>query len=366
MKTLEEARANIDAIDAQIALLFEQRMHEIEDVAAYKQANGLPILDAAREKAASAAHAKDVKDEIIRGYYVDMQRSMVDISKQYQRRILQGMRVAYSGVEGAFANIAACRIFPDAQAVPYSDFPAAYDAVIAGECDCAVLPVENSYAGEVSQVIDLMFGGALHVNGVYTLRVMQNLLGLPGARVADIKKVVSHPQALAQCAPYIKEHGFETEDAVNTARAAQAVKALGDSTVAAIASKETAALYGLDVTERNINKSLFNSTRFAVFSRSENPLGGTGAGTFMLLFAVNNETGALANAINVISQHGFNMTALRSHPLKDAPWQYYFYVEAEGDEKSEEGRAMLADLAEHCSQIKICGHFAVDMELSDE
>ena len=366
MKSLDEARKNIDVIDAQIAALFEARMHEVEDVAAYKRTNGLPIVDAVREASASAAHAKDVEDPIIRGYYVDMQRSMVEISKQYQRHLLEGMRVAYSGVEGAFANIAARRIFPEEQIVPFMDFQEAYDAVISGDCDCAVLPIENSYAGEVSQVIDLMFSGNLHVNGVYTLRIMQNLLGIPGTRVAEIEKVVSHPQALAQCMPYIKEHGFETENAVNTARAAQGVAEAGDPRVAAIASAETADLYGLEVIERNINKSLFNSTRFAVFSRSENPARGTVNSTFMMLFAVNNEAGALANAINVISKHGFNMTSLRSHPLKNQPWQYYFYVEAEGDETSEEGKAMLAELDEHCSQIKIIGHYSMDVSLEKD
>ncbi len=365
MKSLEEARANIDAIDAQIATLFEARMREVEDIALYKQANGLPIVDSSREAISASAHAKDVSDPIIRSYYLDMQHSMADISKAYQRQLLQGMRIAYSGVEGAFANIAARRIFPEEQVVSFMDFQEAYDAVVTGDCDCAVLPIENSYAGEVSQVIDLMFQGPLYVNGVYTLRILQNLLGLPGARISDITKVISHPQALAQCMPYIKEHGFITEKAVNTARAAAAVAQAGDPSVAAIASAETSELYGLEIIERSINKSLLNSTRFAVFSRSDNPSRTRSNSTFMMLFAVNNEAGALAHAINVIARHGFNMTSLRSHPLKNQPWQYYFYVEAEGNENSEEGKNMLAELGEHCSQIKIVGHYALDVPLED-
>ena len=365
MTALEEARASIDAIDTQIAQLFEARMREIEDVALYKQANGLPIEDVAREENASAEHAKHVTDPVIRSYYVDLQHSMLDISKAYQRQLLQGMRIAYSGVEGAFANIAARRIFPEEQIVGFLNFQEAYDAVVSGDCDCAVLPIENSYAGEVSQVVDLMFSGSLHVNGVYTLRILQNLLGLPGTNVANVRKVISHPQALAQCMPYIKEHGFATEDAVNTARAAAAVAQAGDPSVAAIASAETSNLYGLEVIERGINKSLLNTTRFAVFSRCENPSRARTNSTFMMLFAVNNEAGALANAINVIARHGFNMTTLRSHPLKNKPWQYYFYVEAEGDESSETGKSMLSELQEHCSQIKIIGHYNMEVPLED-
>lgn len=366
MKTLEECRKNIDSIDTQIAALFEQRMHEVIDVAEYKRANGLPILDASREQAVCDKHAAEVQDPAIRGYYVQLQKNIMDLSKQYQRTMLQGMKVAYSGVEGAFAHIACRRIFPDAQAIPYKNFQEAYDSVLKGECDCVVLPIENSYAGEVTQVVDLMFDGELTVNGVYTLRIMQNLLGIPGTRVGQIKKVVSHVQALTQCGPYIEEHGFETEEAVNTARAALAVAETNDPTVAAIASTETANLYGLEVIERNINKSLFNSTRFAVFSRGQNPDRSKAAGTFMMLFSVNHTAGALANAISVISNHGFNMQALRSHPLKDKPWQYYFYVEAEGDETSAEGQAMLAELSDHCSQIRIVGHYAADVQLEED
>lgn len=366
MKTLNECRENIDAIDTQIAQLFEQRMQEVYGVAEYKRANGLPILDSGREEAARAKHAAEVTDPTIRGYYIEMQKAMVDISKQYQRRMLEGMKVAYSGVEGAFAYIACRRIFPDAEPVSYKDFAEAYNAVIKGECSCAVLPIENSYAGEVTQVMDLMFNGELNVNGVYTLRIMQNLLGLPGTRASEITKVVSHIQALTQCGPYIEEHGFEMEEAVNTARAAQAVAALGDPHVAAIASTETADLYGLEVVERNINKSLFNSTRFAVFSLADNPARGKSKNTFMMLFSVNDEAGALANAINVISKYGFNMSALRSHPLKDRPWEYYFYVEADGDDTSEAGQAMLKELAEHCSKIKIIGHYSADLMLEED
>ena len=365
MKTLEEARANIDAIDAQMAQLFEARMREVEAVALYKQATGLPIEDKAREASAQTAHAQEVTDPAIRAYYTDMHRNLVEISKAYQRQLLQGMRIAYSGVEGAFANIAARRIFPEEQIVGFLNFQEAYDAVVQGDCDCAVLPIENSYAGEVSQVVDLMFDGPLQVNGVYTLRILQNLLGLPGATVHDVHKVISHPQALAQCMPYIKEHGFVTEDAVNTARAAAAVAAASDKSVAAIASAETSDLYGLEVIERAINKSLLNTTRFAVFSRCENTSRARTNSTFMMLFAVNNETGALANAINVIARHGFNMTSLRSHPLKNKPWQYYFYVEAEGDESSEEGKRMISELQEHCSQIKVVGHYNAEVALEE-
>ena len=124
------------------------------------------------------------------------------------------MKIAYSGIKGAFAHIAAKRIFPGDELVSFGDFRSAYEAVEKGECDYAVLPIENSYAGEVAQVNDLMFQGSLVLNGVYTLNVQQNLLGLPGAGLSDIKQVISHPQALEQCSDFIQEYQLETIEAV--------------------------------------------------------------------------------------------------------------------------------------------------------
>lgn len=366
MNELEQARAQIDDIDVQIARLFEARMDASAAVAHYKQEHGIPVLDAAREASVLEKRTKLVSDLDIRSYYVTVQQCIMDVSKQYQHRLLEGMSVAYSGVEGAFANIAAGRIFPDARLCPYVDFQAAYDAVLNGECDVAVLPVENSYAGEVSQVIDLMFSGPLYVNGVYTLHINQNLLGVKGASLADVKLVKSHPQALAQCAGFIRDNGFATQETVNTARAAAEVAAAGDVSVAAIASIETAKLYGLEVLASTINESALNTTKFAVFARTSNDAQNRDRGTFMMLFAVNNEAGALARAIGIIGRYGFNMHTLTSHPVKNKPWQYYFYVEAEGDERTSEGQEMLAELAQECAKLKIVGHYALEVDLEDK
>ena len=145
-----------------------------------------------------------------------------------QHKLLEGMKVGYSGVEGAFAHIAAGRIFPESNRISCRDFKSAYEWVANGECDVAVLPIENSYAGEVGQTIDLIFSGGLFINGIYELEIHQNLLGLPDATVDDIKKVTSHPQALGQCHDYIKLRGFDTEEANNTAIAAKTVAETND------------------------------------------------------------------------------------------------------------------------------------------
>ena len=264
---LEEARKIINDVDAQMAQLFLKRMRAAELVYEHKKEYGLPILDQKREDLVIARNSALIEDEVIRGYYMDYLKNVMAISRAYQYRMQSGLKVAYSGVEGAFAHIAAGRIFPESSRVSCRDFKAAYDAVVSGECDAAVLPIENSYAGEVGQTIDLIFSGNLYINGIYELEIHQNLLGIPGAAVEDIRKVTSHPQALSQCHDYIRQRGFDTEEASNTAVAAKLVADTKDKSLGAIASVETAEIYGLKVLEANVNKSGENTTRFAVLSK---------------------------------------------------------------------------------------------------
>lgn len=367
MDKLQEARKTISEIDAEMAELFVRRMRASEQVAEYKKERGLPIFDGAREQEVLEKGSVRVSDPVLREHYVRFLQNNMDVSKDYQRRILEGMKVAYSGSEGAFANIAAREIFPTAQLVGYPNFAAAYEAVRCGTCDCAVLPVENSSAGEVGQVTDMMFDGTLYVNGMYELAVRHDLLARKGTRLEDVRTVVSHPQALAQCEPYLRKKGWQTREHSNTALAAKLVSESGDRSLAAIASAKTAEVYGLEVLEENIHKSGSNTTRFAVFSRTENETLGKALGDhFILLFTTGNQAGALAKAIDIIGRHGFNMRTLRSRPRKDLLWEYYFYVEMAGDLRGAEGKAMLAELATCCDRVRVAGSFQAHCRIGEE
>lgn len=361
MNLLEQARSIINEVDDEMARLFVRRMEAVAMVAEYKKANGLPILDEAREEQVIRNGSERVENDELRAYYINFIRNNMAISRSYQHRLVEGMRVAFSGTEGAFAHIATGKLFPTAQRVSFGNFVDAYRAVESGDCDAAVLPIENSSNGEVGQVTDLMFSGNLYINAVYDLAVSHDLLAVPGTSKNEIRKVVSHSQALGQCADYIRQNGWQPEEFVNTALAAKMVAEKNDPSVAAIASEEAAKLFGLEVLERNINASRTNTTRFAVFSRSENRREGARMGEhFILVFTVKNEAGALAKAIDIIGRHGFNMDNLRSRPMKELLWQYYFYVEAEGNIHSEEGKAMLCDLEEYCDRLKVVGTFVLD------
>lgn len=356
MTDLDKARQAINEADREIARWFEQRMDAVRQVAEYKKEHGIPVEDTTREEHIVRKNAAYIENEEYRSYYVSYLRSAIELSKNMQHRLLDGMRVAFSGVEGAFADIVARRIFPDATAVPYGDFADAYNAVVNGECDCALLPVENSFNGDVGKVLDLAYFGNLYVTGVYEAEIVQNLLGVPGATLADVKTVISHPQALGQCAAYIKHYDFNTVEAVNTAVAVKQVAEIGRPDIAAIGSVEAGEKFGLTKIEGHINESGQNTTRFAVFSRARrtpNPKDKQ----FIMLFTVNNTAGSLGRAVSVIGEHGFNLRALKSRPTKELVWDYYFYAEGEGDLTDENGKMMLKKLKECCSNVKILGSY---------
>lgn len=354
MNKLEIAREIINKVDKEMAELFEERMQAAKMVAEYKAERGLPVYDEKREEQVIERNTQYINDEQIRSYYTNFIRYTMKQSRKYQHFLMSGTTVAYAGIEGAFAHIAAKKIVPDGKFTSYPDFQSAYDAVVKGDADLCVLPIENSYAGEVGQVIDVAFNGPLYINGLYEQSIVQNLLGVEGSNIAEVEKVISHPQALMQCAEYIKKHGLETEEATNTAIAAKMVKELNNPKIAAIASDETAENYGLTILDENINTTNNNTTRFALFSRvmlTEN------TNSNIILFTVKNESGSLCEAVNIISKYGYNMTTLRSRPIKGHMWEYYFFVEIEGDITNDNGQRMMNELSSLCTKLKILGAY---------
>ena len=359
MDKLDEIRKRINSLDAQMASLFEERMLQCRQVAQFKREHALSITDSAREAEVIAKNSSLIKDDSIREYYARFQKGLMDTSKAYQSRIMEGMRVAYCGVPGAFAHIAAKHMFPEAELVPFSNFEEAYRSCENNLTDCAVLPIENSFAGDVANVMDLMFAGSLYVNQVVEIAAVQNLLGCEGTTRESIREVVSHPQAISQCSAFIRKNGYSVNEFPNTAMAARYVAEKKDPSIAAIASLESAELFGLKLIEPHINSSSTNTTRFAAFSRSrctENAKDKMGR-HFILTFTVKNEAGALAKTLNIIGAHGFNMCSLKSRPMKELMWNYYFYMELDGDVQTEEGQDMLHALGSVCDRLKLVGSF---------
>ena len=337
MDALKQARAEIDAVDTQLAALFERRMAAVLQVAEYKRAHGLPIYDAARETAVLEKAAARIQSPALRPYYKDHVQNLMDVAKQYEAVVLGQNRAAYQGVEGAFAHIALRALFPHAEAVSYPTWDEVFDAVERGDAARGVVPFENSHAGDVSAVLDLP--------------ISQNLLVLPGTKLDQIKSVYSHQQAIAQSETFLRQFGLPATAMANTAMAAKFVAESGDASKAAIASVETAALYGLEVLVPSINTDGDNTTRFIVLSR-EKPTGGN---RFSLLFTVDNKPGKLGEVIQIIGASGFNMESIKSRPMPHVPFEYYFYVELVGDPTADETAALLRELDRTCRTVRLLG-----------
>ena len=352
MDALEQARAEIDTVDAQLAALFERRMAAVLQVAEYKRAHGLPIYDAAREAAVLEKAAARIQQPALRPYYKDHVQHMMDLAKQYEAAVLGRNRAAYQGVEGAFAHIALKALFPHAEAVSYSTWDEVFEAVASGEAAHGVVPFENSHAGDVSAVLDLCYNHPeLWVVDVYDLPISQNLLVLPGTQLSQLRTVYSHQQAIAQSETFLKQFRLPATAMPNTAMAAKFVAESGDPSKAAIASAETAALYGLEVLVPSINTDGDNTTRFIGRSR-EQPTAGN---RFSLLFTVDNKPGKLAEVIQVIGASGFNMESIKSRPMPHVPFEYYFYVELVGDAAAGETAALLRELDRTCRTVRLLG-----------
>ncbi|HIU10534.1 MAG TPA: chorismate mutase [Candidatus Avidehalobacter gallistercoris] len=355
MSKLDEARAEVNRIDAAMAHLFEQRLHAVNEILAYKREHKLPVFDAAREQQVLERNMAELNNAAFAPYYRRFLQNLMDVSKDYQRAELSQNTVAYAGAAGAFASQAAKILFPDYTYNVCEDFEQVFQQVIKGVAAFGVIPFENSYAGEVGEVFDLLFKHPCHIQAIWDLPVQQNLLALPGANLSDIKKVLSHPQALSQCAPFLQQHNFQAVPYTNTALAAKQVAEKKDKTLAAIASAESAELYGLQILADGVNSSAANTTRFIVIGR-ELPLAGS---RFNLLFTVNHHAGQLARVMSLIGDLGFNMESIKSRPIKDLPWQYYFYVEIEGSLQTTATQDMLQKLKASCDSLKVLGSYDI-------
>ena len=327
MDQLMQARAEIDRIDAELARLFEARMQAVEGVIAYKQATGMPVLDAGREEQVIEKNTARIERAELRDYYAQWQKDLMALSRQYQSRVLGRDRVAYQGVEGAFSHIALTRLFPRARAI---------------KCP--------TWAEVFRQVEE----GAAVGKAVAPAQPLDGLTAYYRDQLSDIRLVYSHPQGLRQCAPLLRQLGLQTIEYPNTAMAAQHVAETGDKTIGAIASAETAQLYGLEVLAAGANSAEGNTTRFIVISRQPAEKGNR----FSLLFTVDHKAGQLARVIQIIGREGFNMESIKSRPLPHTPWEYYFYVELVGDAGQQNARGLLEQLNGVCRSVKLLGVFS--------
>ena len=269
-------------------------------------------------------------------------------------------RIAFQGVAGAFSQQAALQFLPDAATVGFPTFFDGFQAAVLGSCDYACLPVENSLAGSINQTYDLLTDSVLHVIGEQVVRVEHTLLAPPGTTLKDVKRVYSHIQALEQCRGYLSRRGFEAVTDFDTAGAAkllsERVKAGTAQGHAAIASKRSAEIYGLEVLAENIEDMDFNYTRFFVLGPDEAPKG-EGAHKSSLVLATRHRPGDLVRCLEVFPQNGVNMTKLESRPRRDKPWSYLFYLDIEGHLDDDNVQEAVTGLMRRAAFVKFLGSY---------
>ena len=266
------------------------------------------------------------------------------------------MRVAYQGTEGAYSEEAALKFAPGATPIGFPTFHQVFEAVQRVEADRGVVPVENAVAGSINQTYDLLLQSDLHVVGEVILKVSHCLLAPKGTRLEDVREVVSHPQALAQCDGFIARHRLKATPAFDTAGAARMVAENPRPGLAAIASRRAASRYGLEVLACGIEDFNFNYTRFFVLAREDEPRK-EGPYKTSVVFAVRHRPGGLYDAIGAFAEAGVNLTKLESRPRRDRAFSYVFYLDFEGHVEDEAPSKALLLLLRRAAFVKVLGSY---------
>lgn len=266
-------------------------------------------------------------------------------------------RVAFQGERGAFSEEAALQHFGPADVLPRRSLREVFETVAEGEADAGVVPVENSEAGSINDTYDLLlqFHHALRITGEVTLRVSHCLLGIPGASLRQVRKVYSHPQALAQCEVFLRQLGVEVVPYYDTAGSAQMLAQQGAADCAAIASRRAAELYGLVVLAEEIQTNPMNYTRFLSVARQPAPR--RDPSKTSVVFATAHRPGALYRALGALAEEGLNLTKLESRPARHAVWEYVFYVDFEGHEEEPRVQRALEALRAQCLWVVRLGSY---------
>lgn len=275
---------------------------------------------------------------------------------------LRTITVGFQGEPGAFGSEAAQLYFEregqlKPEPVPYRSFADVFHAVASAEVNYGLVPVENSQAGSINEVYDLLRQHDLFVIGEISLRVNQCLLGLPGQQLSDIKRVISHPQALAQSETFLRELEVETVATYDTAGSAKMVRDEHMEGVAAIASATAAKIYELDILAYDIQTIKDNYTRFIALGREPAPRR-EGQAKTMLVMATSHQPGSLYKCLGLLAAKEINLIKLESRPSRQRAWEYVFYLDLEGHREDSAVRTALADLATHTTFCKVLGSFS--------
>jgi chorismate mutase/prephenate dehydratase len=369
--SLDQIRKEIDSIDKELVPLLKQRMNCSLKVAQTKREEGLPIYHPGREQQIPDRVAQDGGE--FGSYISAVYREIMGVSREAQQveltpagdlagrivnakdGIKENVTVACQGTNGAFGSIAAKNMHKTGNIKYYSTFEEVFKAVDNDQAVYGVVPVENSTAGSVMEVYDLILKYRFYIVSAAELAVNENLLGVKGAKLQDIKTVYSHPQALSQSDDFIKNHGITPVQYSNTALAAKYVAQLGDKSVAAIGSALSAELYGLEVVAPDIQSVKHNSTRFITISKQL--IIPDDANKVSVVFSVPHSVGALNRVLNRFCVNGLNLTKIESRAARNGSFDYVFYLDFSGTLNDRKTIALISSLAEELPDFTFLGNY---------
>ncbi len=373
---LSELRDKLDRIDEQIVGLYEERMAICSEVADYKIQTGRKVLDKTREEEKLRAVRALTHNDFNAHGVQELFEQIMSMSRklQYNKLTEQGAqaklpfigvdeldtaraRVVFQGAEGAYSHMAMLRYFGENVNCFHVDtFRDAMCAIEEGSADYAVLPIENSTAGIVSEIYDLLVEYENYIVAEQIIRIEHCLIGLPGTDFEQIRTVLSHPQSLMQSARYLNAHaGWRQISMQNNAFAARRVREDGDPTQAAIASEQAAKIYGLEILERGVNQSETNSTRFIIVTNQK--IFRKDAKKVSICLEVPHESGSLYHMLSHFIYNNLNMTKIESRPIEERNWEYRFFIDFEGNLADGAVKNALRGLREEARNMKILGNY---------
>lgn len=360
---LQDYRARLDQIDDQLVALFKQRMETVKQVADYKKEHNTPILASSRERDI-LYRVTGLCGEELREYTKILYSTLLELSRDYQedrlstgesklcREILAAAEssgafpdravVACQGIEGAYSQLACDKMFPLPQIMYFGRFDGVFRAVENGMCRYGILPIENSSAGSVTEVYDLMEKYNCKIVRSLKLKIEHCLLSRPGVKLADVKEVVAHEQSLNQCGEFLKANGVKITVFDNNARAAQYVAESGRTDIAAIASANCADLYGLQVLSQRISNTDHNYTRFICISKNLEIYEGANRITFVA--SASHRPGSLYSLIAKFATRGINICKLESRPIPGKDFEFRFYFDVDASVKNPDTQTVLTQL----------------------
>lgn len=372
---LLDLRNQLDKIDAQIVELYENRMELCKQVAEYKISTGKKVFDKQRE-AEKLATVKSLTHNDFNAHGIqELFEQIMSMSRKLQYGLLAEhgsmgklpfigvdeletakARVVFQGAEGAYSQAAMMKYFGDkVNSFHVDSFRDAMGAIEEGSADFAVLPIENSTAGIVNEIYDLLVEFENYIVGEQIIKIEHCLLGVPGSKLQDIKTVYSHPQSLMQSSRYLETKDWQQISMQNNAFAARKVAEEKDVTQAAIAGEHAAGIYGLEVLEKGINQSDTNSTRFIIVTNQK--IFKKDASKISICFELPHKSGSLYHMLSHFIYNNLNMTKIESRPIEDQNWEYRFFIDFEGNLADSAVKNALRGLREEAKNMKVLGNY---------